>query len=242
MERRRHYVYPDPASLAGAFACEVSNFLMEVSDSGKPVHVALSGGSTPLSIFKQLKDTTLKEHWTFVRLYWVDERCVPPDHEESNYGNALKSMIQPLDLPGEHLHRIRGEEDPASEAARYGQMLSEQLPVERGVPVFDWIWLGMGEDGHTASIFPDQLHLWNSPESCAVATHPGTGQKRITLTGNVINAARRVSFLVTGEKKAPLLNEIIMKEGRYLEYPAFYVAPDSGNLEWFMDKDATSWL
>lgn len=242
MERRRHYVYPDPESLVAAFVCEVTGFLGEVSQLDHPVHVALSGGASPLAIFRQLGETTRREDWANVRLYWVDERCVPPDHQESNFGNAWKTLIQPLDLPDQHFHRIRGEEDPATEAARYGQHLMDHLPMNQGMPVFDWIWLGMGEDGHTASIFPDQLELWGSPEPCVVAAHPGTGQKRITITGNVINAAKRVSIIVSGLNKSTVLNEIIMKEGRYLEYPAFYVAPASQNLEWFMDKDATSWL
>jgi 6-phosphogluconolactonase len=114
--------------------------------------------------------------------------------------------------------------------------------VEKGFPVFDWIWLGMGEDGHTASIFPNQIELWKSDQPCVVTEHPATGQKRISITGGVINAAHRVAFLVSGRSKSSVVNEIVMKEGRYLEYPAFYVAPDSGNLEWYLDMDATSWM
>jgi 6-phosphogluconolactonase len=114
--------------------------------------------------------------------------------------------------------------------------------VENGLPVFDWIWLGLGEDGHTASIFPNQIDLWNAKELCVVATHPVTGQKRVSITGTVINAARRVTMLVTGKSKSPVVNSIVMKEGDYLDYPAFYINPNSGFLEWFMDQDATSWL
>ena len=141
-----------------------------------------------------------------------------------------------------NIHRIRGEDEPASEATRYGQLLMDRLPTEHGVPVFDWVWLGLGEDGHTASIFPHQISLWNAAEPCVVATHPDSGQKRITVTGNLINAAKRVSFIVSGKNKSQIVNEIVMKEGCYMEYPAFYVSPTSGNLEWFMDQDATNWL
>jgi 6-phosphogluconolactonase len=167
---------------------------------------------------------------------------VPPDDPHSNFGNAWRYLIDPLGIPKEQVHRIRGEEDPQEEAARYGQLLSDQLPVENGLPVFDWIWLGLGEDGHTASIFPNQIDLWNAKELCVVATHPVTGQKRVSITGTVINAARRVTMLVTGKSKSPVVNSIVMKEGDYLDYPAFYINPNSGFLEWFMDQDATSWL
>jgi 6-phosphogluconolactonase len=135
-----------------------------------------------------------------------------------------------------------GEEEPEGEAERYGGLLRDLLPVEYGLPVFDWIWLGVGEDGHTASIFPDQIELWKAESTCVVGIHPETGQRRISLSGDVINAARRVSFIVAGARKSPVINDIVMKEGRYLDYPAFYVNPGSGNLEWFLDKDATNWL
>ncbi len=242
MERRRHYIYPDRDTLVAAFICEINSFLKEAEGSERPFHIALSGGSTPTDIFKQLKDSTLKEDWSNIYLYWVDERCVGPDHAESNFGNANLSFIQPLGLPQTQVHRIWGEKEPASEAKRYGQLLLERIPMKNGVPVFDWVWLGLGEDGHTASIFPHQLNLWNAVAPCVVATHPENGQKRISITGNLINAARRVSFIVTGKSKSQIVNEIVMKEGCYMEYPAFYVAPASGNLEWFFDQDATSWL
>lgn len=242
MERRRHYIYPDRNELVEAFVYEAGIFLKESAGAGRPLHVALSGGATPLAIFKQLQEVTLKREWSNIHLYWGDERCVPPDHGESNFGNVRRILVDPLDLPVEHIYRIRGEDDPASEAMRYGKLLMDQLPMEHGVPVFDWVWLGLGEDGHTASIFPHQLNLWNAPEPCAVATHPDSGQKRITITGSVINAAKRVSFIVSGKNKSKIVNEIVMKEGCFTEYPAFYVTPTSGNLEWFMDQDATSWL
>ncbi len=240
--KKRHYIYPDAESLTAAFICEVQRFLSEVEEMERPVHLAVSGGSTPLAVFRQVAEATRMEEWKDVHLYWVDERMVPRDDEQSNFGNAWKTLIAPLDLPMEQVHRIRGEEDPSKEAARYSGLLREMLPMENGVPVFDWIWLGLGEDGHTASMFPHELELWNAPGPCVVATHPLTGQKRITITGTVINAARRVTMLVTGKSKSPVVNAIVMKEGRYLEYPAFYINPASGFLEWYMDQGATSWL
>jgi 6-phosphogluconolactonase len=240
--KKRHYIYPDGDSLIAAFICEVQRFLEVTEELERPAHVAISGGSTPLGVYKKLAEATDREEWKDIRLYWVDERMVPRDDEQSNFGNAWKTLIAPLDLAREQWFRIRGEEDPEKEALRYGELLKEMVPVENGVPVFDWIWLGLGEDGHTASIFPHQLDLWNAPETCVVATHPETGQKRVSITGTVINSARRVTMLVTGKGKSPVVNAIVMKEGHYLDYPAFYINPASGFLEWFMDQDATSWL
>jgi 6-phosphogluconolactonase len=242
MHRRRHYIYPDLDTLAAAFICELNRFLIETRNTGKPVHMAMSGGSTPIAVFRQLAIASQADDWSHVHLYWGDERCVSAADRESNYGNARKLFLEPLGFPEERVHPIRGEEDPETEASRYSQLLKENLPEENGYPVFDWIWLGMGEDGHTASIFPQQIELWNSDLPCVVAEHPATGQKRISITGGVINAARRVAFLVSGKSKSTVVNEIVMKEGRYLEYPAFYVTPKSENLEWFLDMDATSWM
>ena len=242
MQKRRHYIYPDPDSLIAAFVSEVSNFLEESSELERPVHLAVSGGSTPKSIFRYLAETTRKEDWSGVHLYWGDERCVPPGDIQSNYGSTKRELIDPLGISDQQVHRIRGEAEPASESERYGQQLMNQLPVENGLPVFDWVWLGLGEDGHTASIFPDQIELWNAETPCVVASHPETGQQRISVAGNVINAARRVSFIAMGASKSQVINEIVMKEGRYLEYPAFYVSPNPGFLEWYLDKDTTNWL
>lgn len=242
MHRQRNYIYPDKDSLAAAFVCEFQRFLGEVSAAGKPAHIALSGGSTPLAIFKQLAQASTSDEWSGVQLYWGDERCVPPEHPDSNYGAAFNNMLEPLGLHRDQLNRIRGEEDPEREAERYAKLLMDQVPVVDGFPVFDWIWLGLGSDGHTASIFPHQIALWKAEEACVMATHPDTGQHRISISGGVINAAKRVSFICSGTEKAAVVKEILMKEGKFLDYPASYVNPDSDYLEWYLDKDATKLL
>ena len=138
MQRKRNYIYPDPDSLAAAFACEFARTLKEYADEGKQLHIALSGGSTPLSVFIELTKQTTREEWGNVSLYWGDERCVPPDHPDSNYGNARERLLKPLNLPAERIHRIRGEENPIGEAERYGSELLKYLYR------FPHIWL-MGE-------------------------------------------------------------------------------------------------
>jgi len=242
MQRRRHYIYPDLNTLVAAFVCELNRFLQDTRSLGRPVHVALSGGSTPKAVFRQLALSTWIEEWEHVHFWWGDERCVPANDPESNYGNSSALFLKPLGFAADRIHPIRGENDPVVEAQRYGKLLRDHLPVENGIPVFDWVWLGLGEDGHTASIFPNQINLWKSDQLCVVAKHPETGQLRVSLTGGVINAARRVAFLVSGESKSEVVNEIVMKEGNYLDYPAFYVSPHSANLEWYLDMDATSWM
>jgi 6-phosphogluconolactonase len=242
MNRRRHYIYPDLNTLAAAFVCDLNRFLLENFNEDRPVHIALSGGSTPREVYRQLASATRLDEWKNVQLYWGDERCVPPDDPESNYGVARALMLDPLGFPEERIHRIRGEEDPLSEAERYCALLERQLPMENGYPVFDWIWLGMGDDGHVASIFPENIEIFRSDKSVAVSVHPESGQKRVTITGGVINAARRVAFLVAGDSKSRIVNEIVMKEGSYLDYPAYYVAPHSDNLEWYLDMGATNWM
>jgi len=242
MHNRRHYIYPDKETLVEAFVCEFQNVLKESVEAGKPFNLAISGGTTPLAIFEKLKEVTTREQWSAIQLYWGDERCVEPGDPQSNYGQTRKILLDALDLPKEQIHRIRGEEHPPGEASRYGQLILDNLPVEKGYPVFDWIWLGLGNDGHTASIFPHQIEYWNSEDPCMVATHPESGQQRISITGGVINAAKRVTFIATGKDKSAVINEIVMKEGKFMDYPAFYVAPSSGYLEWYMDQEATSWL
>jgi 6-phosphogluconolactonase len=242
MERKRNYIYPDKDSLVTAFVCEFQRTLKAYAAEGKTMHVALSGGSTPLAIFRQLATETSRDEWTHVQLYWGDERCVPPDHPESNYGHVRQALLEPLGLAKEQIHRIMGEQEPAKEVERYSELLRKQLPLENGFPVFDWIWLGLGADGHTASIFPHQIELWTSGSPCIVATHPVTGQTRISISGGVINAAKRVSFIALGEEKSAVIREIFLKEGSYRDYPASYVKPGSGNLEWYLDMQATKSL
>lgn len=242
MHKRRHYIYPDLDTLAAAFICDVNRYLHDKANDEKPINIAISGGSTPLTIFRQLANTGLSQDWDNVNIYWGDERCVPSSSDDSNYGNAREAFLKPLSFPSERIHPIRGAADPDLEAERYGQLLLDRLPVKNGYPVFDWIWLGLGEDGHTVSIFPDQIGLWNSKRPCVVSMHPESGQKRVSINGGVINAARRVAFLVAGKEKSSVVNEIVMKEGDYLNYPAFYVAPHSGYIEWYLDMGATSWM
>ena len=140
------------------------------------------------------------------------------------------------------IHRIIGENEPAEEAERYSEEIKSNLVINNGLPQFNLIILGMGDDGHTASIFPDQMALINSSKICEVAKHPISGQKRITLTGPVINNAIQVVFLVTGESKANRIREIHYKEQNSNQYPAAHINAGDGQLIWFLDEAAAKYL
>jgi 6-phosphogluconolactonase len=206
-------------------------------------HIALSGGSTPKLLFD-----ILAEHyrdslpWETLEFYWGDERCVPPTDPDSNYGMTRERLFSRLDIPQAHIHRIKGENDPSEEAKRYAALVGDRLPAVGEIPRFDLIILGLGTDGHTASVFPHQMQLWDAEGVCAVATQPQSGQKRITLTGQVINQAARVVFLVSGASKASRVREIIGREEQAKAYPAARVAPKDGSLIWMLDADAASGL
>ncbi|MBB6479303.1 6-phosphogluconolactonase [Spirochaeta isovalerica] len=208
----------------------------EIARKSGYFNLAVSGGSTPAGFFSLLASKYQKVvNWSKVRLFWVDERCVSPDHEESNYRMTSETLLDHIPLPAENVFRMRGEEDPEEEARRYGNTLKELVPSGEGIPVFDMILLGMGDDGHTASIFPDQISLMNSSEICQTAVHPVSGQRRITITGPVINKGKKVVFLVTGDGKRAMMEKIFRHDP---VYPASLVQPKSGELLFYLDKGA----
>ena len=222
---------------------QFSQYFYDFTKDKGEISVALSGGSTPKIVFEELA-SNYKEHanWDNIHFYWGDERCVPPTDEQSNYRMTKEYLLDHIDIPEGNIHRIKGENDPLEESKEYAGHIEKQLATHNGIPQFDLVILGMGEDGHTASIFPHQIDLWDSGEYCEVAQHPETGQNRITITGSIINNAKVVVFLVTGQGKAEKIDEIINKRGDYLQYPANLVNPESGNLIWFLDEDAALML
>jgi 6-phosphogluconolactonase len=142
-----------------------------------------------------------------------------------------------VSIPSKNIHRIFGENDPVEEAKRYAQEIGKFVPTSNsGFPQFDWILLGLGTDGHTASIFPGSNVLIEQENICAIAIHPESGQQRITLTLPVINNSKRVSFLVTGENKALVIAKILTGAEESKSLPASFVRPVNGILEWYLDQ------
>lgn len=233
------HIFENATATAQAVA-ELMKEKAQSTASGSFVNIALSGGSTPQSLFELLAneyETTID--WTKVRLFWVDERCVAPTDAESNYGMTYDSFLQRTFVPGENIFRMRGEEIPEFEAERYRNLLLKELPARDGYPVFDLVLLGMGTDGHTASIFPNDLTLIDSEFSVAVNTNPYTNQKRLTLTCNTINNAKHIVFMITGQSKAELVKEIIENNPKSKKYPAAHI---SGNVDYYLDKSAATEL
>lgn len=233
------HIYDSPATLTKAYANHLQQLSAQVLENQETFSWALSGGNTPKLLFSILaKEYRESIPWNRIHIYWGDERCVAPDDEESNYFQAYKSLLRHIPIPQENIHRIKGENDPREEAIRYAEKLSKKLPSDKGWPVFDLIWLGLGTDGHTASIFPGQEHLFHSEKNCAVSTHPQTLQKRVSLTGGPINQAKRVHFLVTGAAKAPIVRDILQG---LKNYPASLVN-NQNELIWFLDQEAGQFL
>jgi len=234
------YIYKDKGIVAQKFA----DSLVEKVNTSEVFHWSLSGGSTPKLLFSLLAERYAdKIEWNKVHFYWGDERCVPPTDEDSNYKMTKERLFDPLNIAEKNIHRIMGESEPAEEAKRHEEELKNSLPLnESGLPVFDLIMLGMGDDGHTASIFPHEMQLLDSSNICEVATHPVSGQKRITITGEVINAAKEIAFLVTGENKAEKIDDIFYGKERSKTYPAYHIKPSSGKLAWYLDSEAASQL
>jgi 6-phosphogluconolactonase len=231
-------IFKDPEALAD----RVSDLLMGwiALSRGSRYHIALSGGTTPNLLFAALAEKhSTSGHWQKTHFWWVDDRMVHPSDPASNFGTAQNLLFSKIKIPVENIHRIRGEENPAHEALAYGQLMNKEVNSRNYLPKFDLLLLGLGEDGHTASIFPNQLELMKSKKICEVAFHPLNNQPRITLTGRTINNAAKVCFLVTGEGKAERLAEIHQAGRKAKKLPASYIHPDKGELYWFMDEAAS---
>ncbi len=181
--------------------------------------------------------------WQNIHLWWGDERCVSPDHIDSNYRMVRESLLDHINIAAKNVHRILGESRPESEARRYGEELVRNLPSsDTGVPVFDLILLGIGEDGHTASIFPDSDLNENDNSYCAVSENPGIAHKRITMTMPVLNHAKRVMFMVSGTSKADVVDQILNQKEKGKFLPASRVKPVNGDIIWFLDRNAAARL
>ena len=221
----------------------VAKEILHLTQNSKQLrfHVALSGGSTPKGLFKKLsKNYSDSIPWSRIHFWWGDERCVSPDNKESNYKMTNDNLFSKIAIPKENIHRIKGENNPEKEANRYSDEIDGQLNHRGENPVFDLLILGIGDDGHTASIFPDELELFENEKTCAVTQHPITGQNRITITGRVLNNATRIFFLVTGENKSTRISEIMNDSEAAKLLPAYYISPKNGELIWFLDETAAS--
>ena len=205
--------------------------------------VALNGGGTPTRLF-QLLATKYRDNvdWTKIHIFWGDERCVPPNDPGSSYGQARDLLLSHVPIPDANIHRIQGDLEPAEASRDYALTLSRFASPPLEFPRFDLVYLGMGEDGHTASLFP------GSPVDVTEATLPVTAHyqdrpaNRVTLTQLVFNQARMVVFMATGEKKAITLAKVLSDRYNPELYPAQRIEPKDGELIWLVDEDAAGKL
>jgi 6-phosphogluconolactonase len=205
--------------------------------------VALSGGSTPRKTHRRLAQEPYRSKisWSKTHIFWVDERCVPINHPGSNFGAAKQDFLDRLPIPKDHIHTMISHGIPEKDAVRYENKLKSIVQLdETGLPLFDFIFLGIGTDGHTASLFPDKFCFNDSHELVAVVKGGHPNVTRLTLTYPVLNRAECIVFLVSGKNKASIIKAVVGE--RRNEFPAHRIQPINGKLIWLLDKEAASLL
>ena len=234
-------IFETPEALAREVAAHVVEIGVDAMERRGRFDLALAGGSTPKAAYEILHGPEFREalDWSLVRFFFGDERCVPPDDDDSNYKMAKEALLDPLQIRPHAVFRMRGEIDAPEAARAYAQILRDELGIE---PVLDLVMLGMGPDGHTASLFPGADP---TTDDAALVRAPWVAKFnsfRITVTPHVINAARNVAIATEGTEKAQALAAVL--DGPYdpQNHPIQIVSPRSGNLRWLVDRSAASGL
>jgi 6-phosphogluconolactonase len=227
----------DPRAVAEAAARFVASSIESAVAANGKCRIALSGGSTPRATYERLAEPDLSQQiaWQSLSVFFGDERMVPPTDTSSNYRMAREAMLDRVPIPPENVHRIQGELEPAVAAERYAS--------ELGTEPLDLVLLGMGDDGHVASLFPGSAELLRTDRIVLPSRAPAAPYDRISIALPVINAARAVVLLVTGESKASRVAEVFQERASgAARLPAARVAPRRGELHWFLDAAARSVL
>lgn len=243
----QYFVEPDPAALARRAAKEFVDAAAQAAAARGVARIAISGGHTPKIAFELLADR--KEPffaampWDKLQLYWVDERTVPPTDEDSNYRMTKEAMLDHVPLKPEQVHRIEGELEPEAAAARYESELRNSFRLEGAEsPTFDLVALGMGDDGHTASLFPHTEAIHEMGRLVVANRVPQKDTWRVTLTWPVINHARSVFFLIEGTEKTERVKQVFLGPRDVETLPSQLIWPASGILTLFLDKAAAALL
>ena len=235
----RWHTYQDPKSAAEACAHHITGILEEALSGQDCASVAFSGGQTSRLLFQELAASGFR--WNRVHLFWVDERCVPPNDPQSNYGLAEHELIAPARIPLHQVHRINGELLAEHAARRYAEDIREFFGLEEGeMPHFDVVHRGMGADAHTASLFPGDP-LLDDRERIAAATYAKKlSQWRVTLLPGPLMAAKHTVFLVTGPEKAQAVRDVFGEEYDPKRFPAQMASHHARRVAWFLDEAAAS--
>ena len=211
-----------------------------VGSSGRAT-MAVSGGSTPALMFEEMAKA--KFAWDKVHLFWVDERSVPPSDDQSNYKLACDHFITPAAFPKRNVHRVHGEIDPDQAAKRYRDEIEEFFDLRHGdFPAFDVIHCGMGDEGHTASLFPGEAHIEDRTGLTAAVFAPKLPHWRVTTLPGLLLAAKNTLMLVAGADKNPVLKQVASGEYDPWTYPVQLIAREGLNVEWFLDEAAAAGL
>ena len=234
----------DWAHQAAAFIASVSE--RAILANGRFI-MALSGGSTPKTLYQTLASPEWKTRFEWQKIHFLfgDERCVPPDHQDSNFNMAQASFFHPLAIPPNHIFRMKGEgEDPLPVAREYEQTIRQLTQTQPPtMPRIDLVLLGLGDDGHTASLFPGTSALQETKKIVTVGQAPTGIRSRLTLTLGVLNQAAMVLFLVTGKGKADMIRRILEPASEAdRSLPAAKITPESGQLVWMLDQAAAAGL
>ena len=224
----------------------LNTFMESAKDSIKKRNqftVALSGGSTPRKLYRMLAEDPYRSEipWGKIHIFWVDERCVPENDPASNYGAAKKDFVDRISVPSGQIHAMRGQILPQQGAELYAEELKKNLPIDAdGFPVLDMILLGIGKDGHIASLFPGQRSLEETKRWVLAVSGGDPNLKRLTLTYPVLNRAGQIVLMVTGKAKAQIVKTVF--ENRRAQLPAQKIEPINGQLIWILDRAAAAWL
>ncbi len=231
-------VFPDLEALSRGAADYFVARIKERAEQKSRFAVAISGGSTPKRLYSLLRASPYRDAipWDQVHFFWADERCVPPDHPESNYKLAFDTFLSLVPAPESNLHRVSGELSPATAALAYEDDLRNFFGDPR-FPKFDLIILGVGADGHTASLFPGSPSLRETARLALPVYLERPQQDRVTLTLPVLDQASKLLFLASGRVKAPIVSQILESDNAK-RYPAGLVRPVEGEVIWFIDREA----
>jgi len=235
-------LFPD----ANTLSQDAAHYIVRLANESIVTHgrftLALSGGTTPRKLYGMLGDEPYLSQidWARVDIFWSDERCVPPDSEDSNYLLAQQVLLNKIPIPAAHIHRMPADAEDRDAASQAYTDEMRRVFATDGIPSFDLIQLGMGPEGHTASLFPHQASLHEQQRLVMPVSVPKPPPPRLTFTPPLLNAAHNVLFLVSGPDKADAVQAVL--EGAYQpdEYPAQIVRPTNGEVVWMLDTKAAS--
>ena len=232
---------PDPHHLAHKAACHITALATQAITQRGTFSLALAGGSTPTSTYRFLatEEFASRIDWTCIHIFFGDERCVPPDHHQSNYRMAWDSFLRHVPIPEKQIHRIQGELDVEVVARKYEYGLRDHVAA---YPVFDLVLLGLGSDGHTASIFPGTEAIHEETRWVLPVYHQQQATWRISLTPAFIQRAQQVTFIVSGEEKAEIIRQVLHGPYQPDLIPAQMISSQSGQVSWYLDQAAASLL